>query len=74
MCGIAGIVSLHNQPIDAEELHAMCAAMVRRGPDDEGMYLGDGAGLAMRRLSIIDIQTGSPALSSARHLDQGRSH
>lgn len=58
MCGIAGIVSLHNQPIGAEELHAMCAAMVRRGPDDEGMYLGDGAGLAMRRLSIIDLETG----------------
>jgi asparagine synthase (glutamine-hydrolysing) len=58
MCGIAGIVSHHHQPIDAEELHAMCAAMVRRGPDDEGIYLGDGAGLAMRRLSIIDIQTG----------------
>jgi asparagine synthase (glutamine-hydrolysing) len=58
MCGIAGIVSLEERAIAADELHAMCAAMVRRGPDDEGLYLGDGAGLAMRRLSIIDLETG----------------
>lgn len=38
----------------------MCAAMVHRGPDDEGVYIGAGAsvGLAMRRLSIIDLATG----------------
>jgi asparagine synthase (glutamine-hydrolysing) len=58
MCGIAGIVSLRDRPVGADELHKMCAAMVSRGPDDEGLYLGDGAGLAMRRLSIIDLETG----------------
>ena len=58
MCGIAGIVAQRDQPIIAEELHAMCAALVSRGPDDEGTFLGDGAGLAMRRLSIIDLETG----------------
>jgi len=38
----------------------MCAAMVHRGPDDEGVYIGAGAtaGLAMRRLSIIDLASG----------------
>jgi asparagine synthase (glutamine-hydrolysing) len=58
MCGIAGIVSVGDRPVVEDELRAMCAAMVQRGPDDEGLYLGDGAGLAMRRLSIIDLETG----------------
>ena len=58
MCGIAGIVARRDQPVLTEELHAMCAAMVSRGPDDEGRFIGEGAGLAMRRLSIIDLETG----------------
>ncbi len=58
MCGIAGIISMNGRPVLEEELRAMCAAMVARGPDDEGVYLGDDVGLAMRRLSIIDLDTG----------------
>lgn len=58
MCGIAGIMSLAGRPVLEGELRAMCAAMVARGPDDEGVYLGREIGLAMRRLSIIDLETG----------------
>lgn len=58
MCGIAGIVSSNGQPVLSEELQAMCDAMVHRGPDDEGFYVGAGVGLGMRRLSIIDLETG----------------
>jgi asparagine synthase (glutamine-hydrolysing) len=62
MCGIAGIVNLKGElpgaPITAEEVRSMCAAIVHRGPDGEGTYLGQGVGLGMRRLSIIDLQTG----------------
>src|SRR5579862_4919348 len=58
MCGIAGIVSLDRQPVFERELRSMCSAMVHRGPDDDGVYLGTGAGLAMRRLSIIDLANG----------------
>src|SRR5947209_8343988 len=36
----------------------MCAAMVHRGPDDEGSVQLDGVTLGMRRLSIIDIEGG----------------
>ena len=36
----------------------MCDQIVHRGPDDEGLYVADGAGLGMRRLSIIDLSGG----------------
>jgi asparagine synthase (glutamine-hydrolysing) len=58
MCGIAGALSLDGRPVSPGELHAMCAAMVHRGPDDDGFYLGPEVGLGMRRLRIIDLETG----------------
>jgi asparagine synthase (glutamine-hydrolysing) len=42
----------------------MCGAMVHRGPDDEGIYLGDGVALGMRRLSIIDLDNGHQPISN----------
>jgi len=33
--------------------------MIHRGPDDSGIYLSGPVGLASRRLSIIDLQTGN---------------
>ncbi len=64
MCGIAGIVSVTGRPVLEAELRDMCAAMVARGPDDEGVYVGPGVGLAMRRLSIIDLETGHQPVSN----------
>jgi asparagine synthase (glutamine-hydrolysing) len=65
MCGIAGIVEFaHDAPADAGILRHMCAAMVHRGPDDEGIYSQGGTGLGMRRLSIIDVQNGRQPLSN----------
>jgi asparagine synthase (glutamine-hydrolysing) len=59
MCGIAGIASLKGHPVEPHEVRAMCGVMVHRGPDDEGLYLGTGVGLGMRRLSILDLETGN---------------
>src|SRR6266545_3343438 len=42
----------------------MCGAMVHRGPDEEGVYLGDGVALGMRRLSIIDLDNGQQPISN----------
>src|SRR4051812_46876200 len=36
----------------------MCDAMRHRGPDAEGFHFGDKVALGMRRLSIIDLETG----------------
>jgi asparagine synthase (glutamine-hydrolysing) len=59
MCGIAGIVSAAaDDRIEASTIHRMCQAIVHRGPDDEGIFVKDGTGLGMRRLSIIDLAGG----------------
>jgi asparagine synthase (glutamine-hydrolysing) len=39
-------------------LNAMCNRMWHRGPDSEGLWLGHGIALGMRRLAIIDLNTG----------------
>ncbi|HSS95075.1 MAG TPA: asparagine synthase (glutamine-hydrolyzing) [Candidatus Dormibacteraeota bacterium] len=57
MCGICGVAG--GDPSDGRALvDRMCAAMVHRGPDDEGSAHLDGVTLGMRRLSIIDIEGG----------------
>lgn len=59
MCGIAGIaVAESNVTPDVGPIQLMCNAIVHRGPDDEGYCVCDGAGLGMRRLSIIDLAGG----------------
>src|SRR5881394_268381 len=58
MCGIAGIVRSDGAPVDRELVARMNESIRHRGPDDDGFYFSDGVGLAMRRLSIIDLRTG----------------
>ncbi|MFA5339664.1 MAG: asparagine synthase (glutamine-hydrolyzing) [Candidatus Omnitrophota bacterium] len=59
MCGICGF-AVKKLDFDARErLMSMNGPMVRRGPDEEGYFLKDGAGLAVRRLSIVDLSGGS---------------
>lgn len=59
MCGIAGIAdSGKGAMADRETIHQMCERIVHRGPDDEGIYVHEGVGLGMRRLSIIDLSGG----------------
>ena len=54
MCGICGIYDKQNTS-PKQELQAMADEMGQRGPDDSGMALFPGIGLAHRRLSIIDL-------------------
>src|SRR5271155_753611 len=69
MCGIAGVVSATRESSITEALvHHMCNQIVYRGPDDEGLYVADGAGLGMRRLSIIDLSGGhQPVFNEERN-------
>ena len=59
MCGICGLVTFRpDREVKEETLHRMCGAMRHRGPDDEGIFIEDGVGIGMRRLSIIDLNSG----------------
>jgi asparagine synthase (glutamine-hydrolysing) len=57
MCGICGVAG-GDAAAGRELIQRMCAAMVHRGPDDEGSVQLDGVTLGIRRLSIIDIDGG----------------
>lgn len=57
MCGIAGRVDPGGSG-DPALLHAMCDAMVHRGPDSAGYLVDGGVMLGMRRLAIIDVAGG----------------
>jgi asparagine synthase (glutamine-hydrolysing) len=59
MCGIVGFID--NQISEAAsraQLHQMNETIIHRGPDDEGYFTAANVGLAMRRLSIIDLAGG----------------
>ncbi len=61
MCGIAGIYHYGSSaPVEKQQLQRMCDQMIHRGPDDEGCFVTEDrrAGIAMRRLSIIDVAGG----------------
>lgn len=60
MCGIAGILHFDTQ-MKADEilLKKMADSICHRGPDGEGYFLQNNFGLAHRRLSIIDLNTGN---------------
>ncbi len=58
MCGIAGVVNSEPGGVEAATIRRMCQSMVHRGPDDEGIFVKDGAGLGVRRLSVIDLAGG----------------
>jgi len=74
VCGIAGIIDSRGRPVEEALLRSMAAKMIHRGPDDEGYYRnraaqGEGsgavsAGLAFRRLSIIDLEGGHQPLAN----------
>jgi asparagine synthase (glutamine-hydrolysing) len=65
MCGIHGLIHFDGRPVEAALLSAMGNVTQHRGPDDEGMHIDGAAGIAMRRLSIIDLEGGHQPLSSA---------
>ena len=61
MCGIAGFLTSRNASGSlANHARAMTACIAHRGPDDDGIWTDEAAGLALghRRLAIIDL---SPA-------------
>ncbi len=58
MCGICGVLDLHNGGFPAREMEAMSATLQHRGPDDHGIFFSEPASFGFRRLSIIDLSGG----------------
>jgi asparagine synthase (glutamine-hydrolysing) len=65
MCGIVGKLYFdRGRPVSADLIQEMMDALAHRGPDGEGKYLAGPVGLGHRRLSIIDLSTGSQPMSN----------
>lgn len=70
MCGICGVVHRHKEhPVALGDIKRMSDVIRHRGPDDEGHFVQGNVGIAMRRLSIIDLSTGAqPIFNEDRSL------
>jgi asparagine synthase (glutamine-hydrolysing) len=65
MCGITGFAGRAGGEREREaSLRAMCAAIVHRGPDEEGRYLASDVALGMRRLSVMDPAMGQQPMTN----------
>ena len=64
MCGILGFVGHACLPDPQAVVERMTAALVHRGPDDQGTYVDRGTALGVRRLGVIDLETGHQPVSN----------
>jgi asparagine synthase (glutamine-hydrolysing) len=65
MCGICGIFHRDaGQRADRDALAEMSRRIQHRGPDDHGFFVEGNIGLAVRRLSIIDLRTGHQPIAN----------
>lgn len=58
MCGICGIIGFSSRETGEAVVRRMLAAIVHRGPDDEGVVVAPPVAAGSRRLSIIDLPGG----------------
>lgn len=59
MCGIAGYYTLGKNAEDLRQgLPSAIDSLRHRGPNDEGIWIGNDVGLGHRRLSILDLSSG----------------
>lgn len=64
MCGIAAVFDPLGRPIERSWLECAAGQLRHRGPDDDGFHAENGAGLAFRRLSIVDVATGHQPITN----------
>src|SRR5439155_5105148 len=58
--GMAGYIGLDDPTL----LRAMSASLTHRGPDADGYFTAPGIGLASRRLSVVDLETGNQPIAN----------
>lgn len=55
MCGISGIISKRDHPVESSCIQRITDLVAHRGPDGKGYYFGNNFALGHRRLSILDL-------------------
>lgn len=63
MCGICGYINhknnyVRNEKYNIEKVRRMNDTLTPRGPDNEGIWVGERAVFAHRRLAVVDIEGG----------------
>lgn len=65
MCGIVGVLNLHEpQPVPETILRQMLGMIRHRGPDEFGIYRDERVNLGNARLSIVDLSGGQQPISN----------
>ena len=65
MCGIVGFAGTSGRDSNRQtSLRAMCAAIVHRGPNEEGHFHSSDVALGMRRLSVMDVAMGQQPMGN----------
>ena len=65
MCGIVGVLNLHEpQPVPELVMRQMLGMIRHRGPDEFGIYRDEWVNLGNARLSIIDLSGGQQPISN----------
>ena len=65
MCGIAGLAYADpKRPVKEDVVRRMADIVRYRGPDSSGYHVAPGVGLGIRRLSIIDLETGEQPIAN----------
>ncbi|WP_397571437.1 asparagine synthase (glutamine-hydrolyzing) [Schlesneria sp. T3-172] len=62
MCGIAGLISLNDMPVESDSIRQMVVALKHRGPDAQTIHVDGPVALGHARLSIIDLAAGHQPL------------
>lgn len=67
MCGIAGEVHFRGPFVpenSAANVRKMCARLIHRGPDEEGLFCSESLAIGIRRLKVIGLVNGSQPVHS----------
>src|SRR3989449_4433181 len=64
MCGLAGFLQDGLQNDRRRTVQRMADTLRHRGPDSEGFYVDGFFALGVRRLSVIDLETGDQPIAN----------
>lgn len=64
MCGICGAIAKDGSAVPRGGVEAMLGALVHRGPDASGIYEAPGVTAGIRRLRVVDLESGDQPIAN----------